>query len=139
MLLSKQDINFFIDTGKFDNIIAEITNKNISNSSLEYCNGYNGAIDHFILVFKKQYTPEIKCKITNLMERMRKGEVRYFTTEKSPYKCSKVDNSLLSDAMCDVLCLVYFDMLAFNKTEYREGFHKAVIDIATYCGLRELK
>ena len=138
MLLSKQDTEFFIDTGAFENAITDITHRDNTNFSLEYCDGYNAAINNFIFTFKKQYKPIIKHKITNLIKRMQKGEIRYFVSETNPYRWSKVGNSLLSNAMCDVLCLIYFDMCALKKSEYREGYHQAIIDIATYCGLREL-
>lgn len=142
MLLSKQDTEFFIDMGCLIIIITEITSKNSSNSSPKYCNGYNDAINRFILYFKKQYTPVIRYRITKLMRRLRKRELRYFVNKTSPYKWSKVDNHTLSDAMCTVLCLVYSDMRALDVSkcyEYYEGYHKAVIDIAVYCGLREVE
>lgn len=139
MLLSKQGTEFFIDTNMLNNIMIEIANKNNYNFSLEYCNGYNAAINKFIFTFKNQYRLVIKRKITNLIRRIQKGEIRYFTTETNPYKWSKVDNHVLLNSMCDVLCLIYSDMCLLKKSEYQEDYHKAVINIVTYCGLRELQ
>lgn len=142
MLLSKQDTEFFIDMGTFDNIITEITSENNSNSSPEYCSGYRDAIEHFTLYFKKQHSLVIKYKITRLFRRIQKRGVYYFAHETNPYKWTKVDNRALSDAMRTVLYLVYSDMrlLGMSKCcEYYEGYHQAVIDIAAYCGLKEIK
>ena len=141
MLLSKQDTEFFIDMGTFDNIIAEITSENNLNSSPEYCNGYSSAIEHFIFYFKKQHSLVIKYKITRFFRRMRKRGVCYFAHETNPCKWTKVDNRALSDAMCTVLYLVYSDMCLLDmskRCEYYEGYHQAVIDIAAYCGLKEI-